>query len=164
MDVLNSFLNTTQSVNAVIRRLAHLLRPPERIGTTEWARKLRRMSAKATASPGRYNPNITPWVFGMHAALDDPAVQKVVCMKSAQVAWTDGVLLNYIGRRIDVAPCCMGRLTACGRTRRYKSFHRERYDKIGGCCMSILVKWDGSARHTSAIFQFSSADLISLQR
>jgi phage terminase large subunit GpA-like protein len=59
------------------------------------------MSAKATASPGRYNPNITPWVFGMHEALDDPRVQKVVCMKSAQVAWTDGVLLNYIGRRID---------------------------------------------------------------
>ncbi|WP_446326698.1 phage terminase large subunit family protein [Burkholderia pseudomallei] len=65
------------------------------------------MSAKATASPGRYNPNITPWVFGMHAALDDPRVQKVVCMKSAQVAWTDGVLLNYIGRRIDVDPCLL---------------------------------------------------------
>ena len=28
-------------------------------------------------------------------------------MKSAQVAWTDGVLLNYIGRRIDIDPCPM---------------------------------------------------------
>lgn len=27
--------------------------------------------------------------------------------KSAQVAWTDGVLLNYIGRRIDIDPCPM---------------------------------------------------------
>lgn len=26
-------------------------------------------------------------------------------MKSAQVAWTDGVLNNYIGRRIDIDPC-----------------------------------------------------------
>nr|WP_257835203.1 phage terminase large subunit family protein [Burkholderia glumae] len=65
------------------------------------------MNAKASASPGRYNPNITPWVLAMHDALDDPTVQRVVCMKSAQVAWTDGVLLNYIGKRIDVAPCPM---------------------------------------------------------
>ncbi|WP_374941601.1 phage terminase large subunit family protein, partial [Klebsiella pneumoniae] len=43
----------------------------------------------------------------MHDALDDPTVQKIVCMKSAQVAWTDVVLLNYVGRRIDVDPCPM---------------------------------------------------------
>lgn len=40
----------------------------------------------------------------MHAALDDPATWKVVCMKSAQVAWTDGVINNWIGRCIDVDP------------------------------------------------------------
>lgn len=28
-------------------------------------------------------------------------------MKSAQIAWTDGVLNNYIGRRIDIDPCPM---------------------------------------------------------
>ncbi len=43
----------------------------------------------------------------MHEALDDPTVTKVVAMKSAQVAWTDGVLLNYLGRRIDIDPCPM---------------------------------------------------------
>lgn len=63
------------------------------------------MSAKATAKPGRYNPDLTPWVRGMHEALDDPEVVEVVAMKSAQIAWTDGVLLNYIGRRIDIDPC-----------------------------------------------------------
>lgn len=73
--------------------------------TTDWARQRRRLSAKATARPGTYNPDLTPWVRHMHAALDDPKVHKVVCMKSAQVAWTDGVLLNYIGRRIDIEPC-----------------------------------------------------------
>lgn len=44
---------------------------------------------------------------GIHEALDDPSITKVVCMKSAQVAWTDGVLLNYIGRRIHTDPCPM---------------------------------------------------------
>lgn len=41
----------------------------------------------------------------MHEALDDPAVTKIVAMKSAQVAWTDGVLNNYLGRRISTDPC-----------------------------------------------------------
>ncbi|ONE94531.1 terminase [Burkholderia pseudomallei] len=128
MGVLNSFLDTTQTVRAVIRRIVQLLRPPERIGTTEWARKHRRMSAKATASPGRYNPNITPWVFGMHAALDDPTVQKVVCMKSAQVAWTDGVLLNYIGRRIDVDPCPM--IVMFAKEKSAKKFNMEKFEPM----------------------------------
>ncbi|OMY92055.1 terminase [Burkholderia pseudomallei] len=128
MGVLNSFLDTTQTVRAVIRRIVQLLRPPERIGTTEWARKHRRMSAKATASPGRYNPNITPWVFGMHAALDDPNVQKVVCMKSAQVAWTDGVLLNYIGRRIDVDPCPM--IVMFAKEKSAKKFNMEKFEPM----------------------------------
>jgi len=75
------------------------------MSTVEWARKYRRLSPKSTARPGRYNPDLTPWVYGMLAALDDPAVWKVVCRKSAQVAWTDGVLLNYIGRRIHLDPC-----------------------------------------------------------
>ena len=34
-------------------------------------------------------------------------MHKVVCMKSAQAAWTDGVLNNYVGRRIDLDPCAM---------------------------------------------------------
>ncbi|NIE84664.1 phage terminase large subunit family protein [Burkholderia sp. Cy-647] len=128
MDALNSFLNTSQTVRQVIRRLALLLRPPERIGTTEWARKHRRMSAKATATPGRYNPSITPWVFGMHDALDDPTVQKVVCMKSAQVAWTDGVLLNYVGRRIDVDPCPM--IIMFAKEKSAKKFNMEKFEPM----------------------------------
>ncbi|KWA11602.1 terminase [Burkholderia territorii] len=128
MDALSSYLNTIQTVHAVIRRIAQLLRPPERIGTTDWARQYRRMSAKATASPGRYNPNITPWVFGMHAALDDPRVQKVVCMKSAQVAWTDGVLLNYIGRRIDVDPCPM--IVMFAKEKSAKKFNLEKFEPM----------------------------------
>lgn len=40
-------------------------------------------------------------------ALDDPQVYKVVCMKSAQIGWTDGVINNYVGRRIDIDPCPM---------------------------------------------------------
>lgn len=87
--------------------MAVILQPPKKMGTTEWAEKFRGMSAKSTALPGKYNASLTPWVPGIHQALDDPAVRKVVAQKSAQVAWTDGVLLNYLGRRIDIDPCPM---------------------------------------------------------
>lgn len=92
-------LDTTQANRLLVSRLAQTLRPPERIGLTEWSRKYRRLSAKASAMPGRYNPDKTPWIKFMHQALDDPRVKKLVAMKSAQIAWTDGVLLNYIGKR-----------------------------------------------------------------
>jgi phage terminase large subunit GpA-like protein len=84
-----------------------MLAPPEKVALTAWARKHRRLSSKASALPGAYNPDLTPWVKFIHEALDDPLVRKVVCRKSAQVAWTDGVLLNYIGKKIDVDPCPM---------------------------------------------------------
>lgn len=91
----------------MLRRLTLALRPPERLTTTEWARRYRGLSVKSSARPGRYVPDVTPWVAGIHEALDDPEVMKVVAMKSAQIAWTDGVLNNYIGRRIDIDPCPM---------------------------------------------------------
>ncbi|WP_353889813.1 phage terminase large subunit family protein [uncultured Parasutterella sp.] len=65
------------------------------------------MSAKSTALPGRYSAAFTPWVHGMHEALDDPNIHRVVALKSAQVGWTDGVILNYLGKRIDIDPCPM---------------------------------------------------------
>ena len=100
-------LDTTQSVRALLRRLVKQLEPPERLTTTQWARQYRRLSSKGSDQPGAYNPDLTPWVAGIHDALDDPRVFKVVCRKSAQVAWTDGVLLNYVARRIDIDPVPM---------------------------------------------------------
>jgi phage terminase large subunit GpA-like protein len=38
-------------------------------------------------------------------SLDDPKVWKVVNMKCSQQAWTSGVVISYIMRRIDVDPC-----------------------------------------------------------
>ena len=73
--------------------------------TTEWANKYRFLSSKASARPGKYNSDLTPYIPGIHEALDDPRVYKVVGMKSAQVAWTDGVINNYIAKRIDIDPC-----------------------------------------------------------
>ncbi len=82
------------------------------------------MSAKSTFKPGRYSPDITPWVNGMAEALDDPDIFEVVAMKSAQIAWTDGVLLNHIGKRIDVEPCAM--IVLFSKEGAAKMFEREK--------------------------------------
>lgn len=85
--------------------MALTCQPPPKLTTTQWANKYRYLAAESSALPGKYSTVLTPWVVGMHEALDDPAIYKVVCMKAAQVAWTDGVLNNWIGRKIDIDPC-----------------------------------------------------------
>lgn len=54
--------------------------------------------------PGRFSFRITPYLVEPLDATVDPAVRRVVFRKSAQLGWTDGVVLNAIGHRIDNDP------------------------------------------------------------
>jgi phage terminase large subunit GpA-like protein len=67
-------------------------------------------------------------VAGIHQALDDPAAFEVVCQKSAQVAWTDGVLLNYLGRRIDIDPAPM--IVMFAKEQSAKEFNSEKFEPM----------------------------------
>jgi len=89
---------------ALVERLRAKAAPPPKLTITEWADKYRYLAAESSALSGKYNSDLTPWVAGMHEALDDPAIYKTVCMKSSQVAWTDGVIMNWLGRIIDIDP------------------------------------------------------------
>lgn len=51
----------------------------------------------------RGDPHLV-WPGGPLEALDDPNVTEVVGRKSAQVAWTSGVLGNALGKWIDLDP------------------------------------------------------------
>jgi phage terminase large subunit GpA-like protein len=81
------------------------LRPQADMVTALWAETYRRLSRTLSGFGGRFQLARTPYLRGVLAALDDPAVWKVVAMKSAQVGWTDGVLLNFIGKKIHKSPC-----------------------------------------------------------
>jgi len=89
----------------VITQALARFEPPAKISSTEWANQFRYLAQESSPMPGKYSTDLTPWVPGMLDALDDPATKEVVCMKSAQVAWTDGVWNNYLGRRIHNDPC-----------------------------------------------------------
>jgi phage terminase large subunit GpA-like protein len=121
----NTLLDTTQAVRALISRLTLQIKPPRKLTTTAWATAFRFLSAKAAAKQGKWKGSLTPWVAGIHEALDDPAIPKVVCKKSAQVAWTDGVILNYIGRRIHTDPCPM--IVMFAKERAAQEFDAEKF-------------------------------------
>lgn len=90
-----------------VRRMARKWSPPPRMSIAEWARKYRWLSPEEAAKPGPYRFEVTPhlvWPGGPLEALDDPNVTEVVGRKSAQVAWTSGVLGNALGKWIDLDP------------------------------------------------------------
>lgn len=92
------------AVSALVARTFRAFAPIPKITTTVWANRHRYLAAESSALPGKYSTDLTPWIPGIHEALDDPLTWKIVCMKSAQIAWTDGVINNWLGRIIDVDP------------------------------------------------------------
>ncbi|RXE48712.1 terminase [Chromohalobacter israelensis] len=96
-----------QNAKGWIRKVAERFAPPERIGTMAWANKYRWMSEVETARPGKYSIHVTPALAlpgGPLEAVDDPNIEEVCCQKSAQVAWTSGVVGNTLARWIDLEP------------------------------------------------------------
>ena len=81
--------------------------PAPRMSIIEWADRYRWLSSEEAARPGKYRFDVTPhliWPGNPLEALDDPNVSEVVGRKSAQVAWTSGVLGNALGKWIDIDP------------------------------------------------------------
>lgn len=90
-----------------IRRACRKWAPPPRMSIIEWATRYRYLSTEEAGKPGKYRFDVTPhliWPGGPLEALDDPNVFEVVGRKSAQVAWTSGVMGNAIGKWIDLDP------------------------------------------------------------
>lgn len=96
-----------ETVARVLRQACRKWAPPRKIKTRDWADKYRYLSSIEAARPGKYVLDVTPYLAWENSpldALDDPSVQVVVCQKSAQVAWTSGVLGNFLGKSIDTDP------------------------------------------------------------
>lgn len=96
-----------KTLSRVHRAAMSAWKVPEKLPIKQWAIKYRWLSSLEAAKPGKYRIEVTPyldWENGPLDALDDPTVEEVVCQKSAQVAWTSGVLGNALGAWIDVDP------------------------------------------------------------
>lgn len=80
------------------------LRPPQRLKPSVWADTYRYLSPKASAEPGRWSTDRTPYLRAIMDDLDPLSpVQEVIFMKGAQIGGTE-VGYNVIGYFIDQDP------------------------------------------------------------
>lgn len=76
--------------------------PPPKISPAEWAKKYRRMSAKESAFIGRFSFYLNPYFEWFLTEMMRRDVTRGVCIKSAQVGWTQAVILNFLGWLIHI--------------------------------------------------------------
>ncbi len=98
------------SVKNALQKAIKMWRPPLRMKIKDWANKFRFLSPVEASRAGKYDLSITPYLLWENSpldALDDPRIREIVCQKSAQVAWTSGVVGNALGAWIDLSPSPM---------------------------------------------------------
>lgn len=83
--------------------IAKTLSPPPLLTVSEWADLYRQLSPESAAEPGQWNTDRAPYQREIMDAVNDPFVEDIVIMSSAQVGKTE-ILLNIIGYYIDYDP------------------------------------------------------------
>lgn len=83
--------------------LASVYRPAPRLTLSDWADAYRVLSRVSSAEPGRWITARAPYQAGIMDAISDPAVERVVFMKSAQVGATE-ILGNAVGYYVHQDP------------------------------------------------------------
>lgn len=90
-------------LNAVISKALSGLRPPDDLTVTEWAEKNRRLSSEASAEPGPWRTERTPYLREPMDSFTDPTVRRIVMVAASQVGKSE-FLNNTIGYIIDEDP------------------------------------------------------------
>lgn len=79
------------------------LKPPPKLTVSQWADQHRRLSAEASAEPGRWFTSRAEYQRGIMDAVSDPSVETLVIMSSAQIGKTE-ILNNIVGYHIHQDP------------------------------------------------------------
>ena len=90
-------------INDCISDLRETLRPPEDIETSDWAEKYRFLPAEAAAIPGRWSNDPVPHLIEPMNVVNDPEIEELTLMWSAQMAKTE-CILNICLSRADINP------------------------------------------------------------
>lgn len=77
--------------------------PPPELSVSEWADMYRRLSSESSAEPGQWRTDRAPYQRKIMDEINNPEVETIVLMTSAQVGKTE-ILLNAIGYHIDYDP------------------------------------------------------------
>ena len=85
-------------------RVWDALRPPSKQTVAEWAGQNRVISEATSSRPGRWRHENAPYLKEIMDAVNDPTVQFIAMMTSAQVGKSE-LLLNVMARYICLEPC-----------------------------------------------------------
>ena len=80
--------------------------PPPNLKISDWADRYRRLSPESSAEAGVWRTDRAPYQREIMDSFNDPDIQRIIFMKSAQVGATE-ILLNVIGYYIDQDPAPM---------------------------------------------------------
>jgi len=93
-----------EGVDALVQAWREGLTPDPALNVSEWADRHRFLSPRASAEPGRYRTDRTPYMRAIMDALSPGnAARRIVFMKAAQVGATEAGN-NWIGYVIHHAP------------------------------------------------------------
>lgn len=87
-------------------KIASLVAPPPKLTVSEWADRYRILSKESSAEHGKWNTDRAPYQREIMDSINDPEVEEIVVMSSAQVGKSE-ILNNIIGYHIDYDPSPM---------------------------------------------------------
>lgn len=88
---------------ALFCKCAAVVAPPPEMTVSEWADEYRQLSSVASAEPGKWETDKAPYQREIMDSVNDPSVESVIVMSSAQVGKTE-IILNIIGYYIAYDP------------------------------------------------------------
>jgi phage terminase large subunit GpA-like protein len=98
-------LKTKENMLA-IQKIVKKIAPPSRLLVSQWADRYRQLSPESSSAPGRWVSNTAPYQKGIMDAVNDPPLEMVVVMSSAQVGKTE-IINNIVGYYIHQDPAPM---------------------------------------------------------
>ena len=87
----------------VLSKVQKLWQPPTQLKISEWADEYRYLSPESSAVSGKYRTDYAPYQKEIMDAFNDPNIERIVWMKSAQVGATE-ILNNVVGYYIHMQP------------------------------------------------------------
>lgn len=92
-----------EAVEGALAAAMSVFEPPPRLTVSEWADEFRMLSPEASAEPGRWMTSRAEYMRDIMDAFNDPTVETMVMMASAQVGKTE-LLLNIAGYTMHQDP------------------------------------------------------------
>ena len=111
------------TATTLLKRLANAIEPAPFLSTFDWANEFRYVSLKASANPGKFDTELTPYMECLYDVMDSPDYSMIVAQKSSQIAWTE-TINNKIGKHIHTDP--LGMIMMFPKEGAAKSFEREK--------------------------------------